>query len=118
MFVRRIGARAALGLGWRDLGALHAAVLVIDEAFVVARRRHALAGRAPLERHEVVVVAIVPVGRDQVAVLAARRDAKTVDLASKARVDREDRLTQRLALDEVVRQLIEWAVVVIVDARI
>src|SRR5215475_7439490 len=75
MLVRRVGSRPALRLGRRDLGALHATVLVVDEAFVIACRRHALAGRAALERHEVVVVAIVPVGRDQVAVLAARRDA-------------------------------------------
>src|SRR6266700_3064484 len=118
MLVRRLGSRAALGLGRRDLGALHAAVLVVDEAFVVARRRHALAGRAALERNEVVVVAIVSVGCDQIAVLAARRDAVAVDLAGEARIDCEDRLTQRLALDEVVGQLIERAVVIVVDARI
>src|SRR5215470_3914964 len=118
MFVRRVGARAALRLGRRDLGALHAAVLLVDEAFVIARRRHALVGRAALERHQVVVVAIVPVGRDQVAVLSARRDAVAVDLAGEAWIDREDRLAQRLALDEIVGQLIERAVVVVVDPRI
>src|SRR5437868_14534172 len=100
MLVRCLGARAALGLGRRDLGALHAAVLVVDEAFVIARRRHALVGRAALERKEVIVAAIMPVGRNQIAVLAARRDAVAVDFAGEARIDREDRLAQCLVLDE------------------
>src|SRR5438132_11834085 len=118
MFVRRLGARTALRLGRWDLGALHAAVLVVDEAFVVARRRHALVGRAALERNEVVVATIVSVGCDQIAVLAARRDAVAIDLAGETRIDREDRLAQRLALDEVVRQLIERAVIAVVDPPI
>src|SRR5215813_7461015 len=69
MFVRRVGSRAALRLGRRDFGALHAAVLVIDEAFVIARRGHALVGRAALEGNEIIVAAIVPIGRDQIAIL-------------------------------------------------
>src|SRR5258708_24925181 len=114
MFVRRLGSRPALGLGRRDLGALHAAVVVVDEAFIIARRRHALAGRAALERNEVVIVAIVPVVRDQIAILAARRDAVAIDLAGEAWIDCEDRLAQRLSFDEAVGQLIVRAVVVVV----
>src|SRR5438128_11795917 len=113
MLVRRLGSRAALGLGRRNFRALRAAVLVVDEAFVIARRRHALIGRAALERNEVIVAAIVPVGRGQIAVLAARRDAVAVDLAGEARIDREDRLAPALALAEVGGQLIERAVVVV-----
>src|SRR6266545_1520378 len=118
MLVRRLGSRAALGLRRRNFRALHAAVLVVDEAFVVARRRHALVGRAALERNEVVVATIVSVGCDQIAVLAAWRDAVAIDLAGETRIDREDRLAQRLALDEVVGQLIERAIIVVVDPRI
>src|SRR5262249_43068185 len=81
-------------------------------------RGHALVGRAALEGNEIIVAAIVPIGRDQIAILAARRDAVAVDLAGEGRIDREDCLAQRLALDEVVRQLIERAVIVVVDARI
>src|SRR5207247_656201 len=81
---RRLGAHAALCLGRRDLGPLHATFLVVHEALVVARRRHPLVARAALECDEVVVAAIVPVGCDQVAVLPTWRDAVTVDLAGEA----------------------------------
>ncbi|MBN9183258.1 MAG: hypothetical protein J0I66_09725, partial [Microbacterium sp.] len=47
-----------------------------------------------------------------------RRAAEPVDLALEARLNLQQRVAQRLALDEVVRQLIERSVEVIVDAHI
>src|SRR5262245_26061973 len=88
----------ALALGSRivrtaaHLGLHHVVVLVVDEAGIVARRRHFLVDRALVEDHQILLVAVVPVGTDHVAAGAAGRDAIAVDLALEPRLDRDDRL--------------------------
>src|SRR5262245_48656043 len=78
------------------LGLHYVVVLVVDEASIVARRRHLLVGRAAVEDHQILLVTVVPVGADHVTAGAARRDAIAVDLALEPRLDRDDRLAQRL----------------------
>src|SRR5262245_29325887 len=97
-----------------ELGPHARAGVVEDEAFIVTLGRNALVGRAGVEQDEVAVGPIVPIGSDQVAVVAAGRYAIAVDLALELGLGRHDRIAQNIAVDEVVGQLIERAVEVVV----
>ena len=85
---------------------------------MVEVRGHLVARGALIENDEILERAIVPVGRNHVAVGAAWRNAKPVDAAGQVRLHFKYGAAQRLALDEVVRKLIKGPVEIIVDARV
>src|SRR5579884_1460419 len=89
-----------------------------DEAAVVGALLPAMALRAALRPAEFVDALVEPVGRNQVAQLAARHGAETVDLSLEIGLHLEDRVAQRVTLDEIVRELVERPVKIVVDADI
>src|SRR5262245_20774709 len=117
------GRNALAGAGRLLLGASRrcrrrrlAPVLLEHEAFVIARRRHIAVDGAVVKHQQFVLAAVIPIGRYQIAVVAAGRDAEAVDFAGERRLDREDRVAQGLAFDEIVRELVERAIEIVVDA--
>jgi hypothetical protein len=85
---------------------------------VVSLGRHLAVDRAAVNGRKILNTPIMHVGCNHVADLAARRTAVTVDLTPQARIDVQDGAAQRLALDEIVGQLIERAIVIRVQPRV
>ena len=72
-----------------------------------SRGRDRLRGHAAVKHRKIARRAIEQIGMDQVAPGAVDEIAQPVDLAFGAGIGRDDRLAQRLAFDEVLRQLVE-----------
>src|SRR5690606_35162187 len=93
-------------------------LLNVNEAAIVEVRGHFVARGALIENDKILERAIVPVGRNHVAVGATWRNAKPVDAACQVWFHLKNGGPQRLALDEVVRDLIKGPVEIIVNASV
>ncbi len=93
-------------------------IIIDDKTAVIGRLPNPPVGRAAVKNIEVARLSVEQVGVNEVTARTVRELAKPVDFAFRARVGFDNRLAQRLALDKILRQVIEGTIEVVVQPRI
>src|SRR5262245_57885182 len=92
--------------------------LVDYKARVIAIGRTAPADGATMDALQVAHRGVLHVRRYRIAHLTAERAAEPINAPGEPRLDLQNRAAQRFAFDEVVRQLVERAVEIVIEASI